>query len=224
MGISLKRLEQKKLALGINKLSVAGIDVERWLAMCNADAVAMQRLVAAWPVRLPSFVYDAKVSCSILGLSNNCEEEAPKAADGEVVVWYGGWTLGELLATGKVFNYLSKEWEERKAPAGYYRTRIPVPGSSRKTHEERIAHLNRFYAAFKELPTPVGATALAVHLGVTGEDLLKGDFCACAEALPDGRHAVLTVDFGRVRACCYGDGIRGNIWLASSLLVAPRNS
>lgn len=205
MGISLKRLEKEKLDVGINKLSDAGLDVERWLAMCDADAAAMQRLVAAWPVHLPSFVHDAKTVCGILGLPNNCNEEAPKAADGEVVVWYGGWTLGELVATGKVVNYLSKEREAWKAPPGYYHTRIPVPDSNRMTHGEQIDLLSRLYAAFKELPTPVGATALAAHFGVTDEDLLKGNFCRCAEALPHGRHTGLDVDEGRVHVDHWDD-------------------
>lgn len=217
MGISLKRLEQKKLQVGINRLADAGIDVEKWLVMCDADAAAMQRLVAAWPNRLPSFVHDAKTVCGVLGLPCNCNEEEPKAIDGEVVVWYGGWTLGELVATGKVINYLSKEREEWKAPAGYYHVRIPVPDSNRMTHDERIAHLARLYAAFNELPTPVGATALAAHLGVTGEDLLKGNFCVCAEALPSGYHAVLSVFEGRVSVYSYWDDNRyGFVFLGAA--------
>ena len=154
------------------------------------------------------FVHDAKIVCSILGFPNSCNEEAPEAADGEVVVWYGGWTLGELVATGKVVNYLSKEREAWKAPPGYYHTRIPIQGSNRMTRDEQIAHLARLYAALKELPTPVGATALAVHLGVTGEDLLKGDFCRCAEALPNGFRAVLSVDEGRVYVSSLWGGLR----------------
>ncbi len=217
MGKSLKRLEQKKLQVGINRLANAGLDVERWLAMCDADDVAMQRLVEAWPVRLPSFVYDAKTVCGILGLPNNCKEETPKAADGEAVVWYGGWTLGELVATDKVVNYLSKERESWKAPPGYYHTRIPVPDSNRMTHDEQVAHLMKLYAAFKELPTPVGATVLAAHLDVTGEDLLNGNFCRCAELLPGGGHAELGVSEGRVSVGDYWDGgRRGDVFLGAA--------
>ena len=217
MGISLKRLEQKKLALGINKLSDAGIDVERWLVMCDAGPTTMQRLVSVWP-RLMSFVHDAKIVCGILGLPNNCNEEAPKADSGEVVVWYGGWTLGELVATGKVVNYLSKEREAWKAPPGYYHTRIPVPDSNRMTHGEKIDLLARLYAALKELPTSVGATVLAAHLGVTGEDLLRGDFCRCAEALSNGYHAALDVRGGRVLVSDYWDGYRrgGYVFLGAA--------
>ena len=221
MGKSLRRLEQKKLQVGIGKLADAGVDVERWLAMCDADDAAMQRLVEAWPVKLPSFVYDAKTVCSILGLPNNCKEETPKAAYGEVVVWYGGWTLGELVATDKVVNYLSKERESWKAPPGYYHTRIPVPDSNRMTHDEQVAaHLAQLYAAFKELPTPVGATVLAAHLDATGEDLLNGNFCRCAEPLPDDRHAALDVDEGRVYVSYYWDGAR----LDSVFLGAARKA
>jgi hypothetical protein len=216
MSISLKRLERKKLDLGMNRLAEAGIDVERWLAMCDADAAAMQRLVAAWPVLLPSFVHDAKTTCGILGLPNNCKEEAPKAANGEIVVWYDGWTLGELVATGKVCNYLSKEREAWKAPPGYYHARIPVPESNRMTHEQHADLLARLYASLKELPTPVGATVLAVHFGVTGEDLLKGDFCACAEVLPAGNRAALRVNWGVVYVYRWRGSPRGYVFLGAA--------
>lgn len=206
MRISLKRLEQKKLQVGINRLAEAGIDVEKWLAMCDAGVVEMQRLVAAWPNCIPSFVYDAKTVCRILGLPNNCKEEVPKASKGEVVIWYGGWTFGELVETGRVANYISKKREVWKAPPGYYHTHIPVPETNRMTHAEQIGFLAWFYTAMKELPTPVGATALAVHLGVTGDDLLKGGFCRCAEALPNGNRASLYIEECRVYAHILCDG------------------
>lgn len=164
-----------------------------------------------------SFVHEAETICGILGLPSNCNEEAPKASKGEGVVWYGGWTLGELVATGKVVNYFSKEWEAWRAPPGYYHTRIPVPESNRMTWDKQIDLLSRLYAAFKELPTPVGATALAAHLGVTGENLLRGDLCRCAEALPHGDHAALFVYEGRV--CVYGSwggGRRGDVFLGAA--------
>lgn len=148
-----------------------------------------------------NIVYDAKTVCGVLGFPCTCNEGAPaipKAAHDEVVVWYGGQTLGELVATGKVFNYFSKAKEAWKAPPGYYHARMPVPDSNRKTHDRQVAHLARLYVALKELPTSVGATLLAAHFGVTGEDLLKGDICRCAEALPYRGHAVLHVGEGRV--------------------------
>lgn len=216
MSKSLKRLEKKKLDVGMNRLSEI-IVVEGWLAMCDADPAEMQALKAAWPVPLPSFVHDAKTTCGILSLPNTCTVEAPKAAKGEIVVWYDGWTLGELVATGKVVNHLSNEREAWKAPAGYYHARIPVPRSNRMTHDEQVDHLSRLYAAMKELPTPVGATVLAVHLGVTEEDLLEGNFCRCAEALSDGRHAELGVREGRVFVNDYWDGNRyGNVFLGAA--------
>ncbi len=213
MGISLKRLEKKKLDVGINKLSDAGIDVERWLAMCDGDAAAMQRLVAAWPFRRPSYVYDAATVSRVLGLPCECSDPVPKAADGEVVVYYHGWELEALEGTGKVVNYLSSSTKQWKAPAGYYRALIPVPESNRLTWDEQAGDdkaslLARQYAGWLALPTPIGATALAVHLGVTGEDLLQGDFCRCAEALPLDSRAELDVYEGRVDVSSGWDDLR----------------
>ncbi|MBI1813289.1 hypothetical protein HY285_05400 [Candidatus Peregrinibacteria bacterium] len=222
MGISLKRLEKKKLDLGINKLSDAGIDVERWLAMCDGDAAAMQRLVAAWPIRRPSYVYDAATVSRVLGLPCECSDPVPRAADGEVVVYYHGWELQALEGTGKVVNYLSSSTKQWKAPAGYYRALIPVPESNRLTWNEQAGDdkaslLARQYAGWLALPTPIGATALAVHLGVTGEDLLQGNFCRCAEALPGGSHAELDVGEGRVVVSGSWDGDpSGSVFLGAA--------
>ena len=224
MSISLKRLEKKKLDLGINKLADAGIDVERWLAMCDGDPAEMQRLVAAWPVRRSSFVHAASIVCGVLGLPCNCTEEVPKAANGEVV-WYGGWTLGELVATGKVVSHLSSERNAWKAPAGYYRVLVPVPESNRlmwdaQAGDEKTSLLARQYAGWSALPTPIGVVALAVHLVITGEDLLKGNFCRCVEALPGGLHAVLHVLGGRVYVNYYlGDHPFDDVFLGAARKV-----
>jgi hypothetical protein len=217
MSSDLKQLKGRNLDLGMNNLAEAGINVERWLAMCDADAAAMQRLVAAWPVLLPSFVHDAETTCSILGFPNNCKEEAPKAANGEGVVWYDGWTLGELVSTGKVVNNLYEKQKSWKAPPGYYHARIPVPESNWMTHEQHADLLARLYASLKELPTPVGATVLAVHLGVTGEDLLKGKCCACAGVVfPDGVRAVLNVHKGVVCVNYWYGRSSGDVFLGAA--------
>ncbi|MFH0769924.1 MAG: hypothetical protein V1926_00950 [Candidatus Peregrinibacteria bacterium] len=189
-----------------------GLPYDAWQLPIDAPQ-KRKLLVTYWvagmpPPLAPPCIHDAKTVCDTLGFPNTCKEkEAPKAADGEVVVWYGGWTLNELVTTGKVVNYLSSEQGAWKAPAGYYLTRIPVPESNRMTPDEHVELLAQQYAALKELPTPVGAVALAVHLGVTGQDLLRGDFCACAEALPLGYRAVLLVYDGRV-SVNYWDGRR----------------
>ena len=186
----------KKLIAWGERAAKQGLDLSVDLQPSIDKPQQMQRLVhyvrSGCPP-LTGIVYDAKTVCGILGFPNNCTEEAPKATDGEVVVWYGGWTLGELVATGKVCNYLSKEWEGWKAPAGYYHTRIPVPESDRMTHDEQVAYLGRSYPALKELHTPVGVTALLVHFGITGEDLLNESFCRCAEVLPNGFYVDLYV-------------------------------
>lgn len=217
MGISLNKLQQKKLQMGLGKLANAGINVERWLAMCNADAAAMHHLVAAWPVHLPSFVYDAKTVCSVLGLPNNCTQEAPKASDGEVVIWYGGWTLRELMTTGKIVNQLSEDMAIWNAPIGYYHTRIPIPNSNRMRYDEQIIFLRRFHAALEELPMFIGATVLAVHLHITSTNLLKEELCRCAEVLSNGRHVTLDCRGSRVHVnCLWDDQSNENIFLGAT--------
>ncbi|MFH0770453.1 MAG: hypothetical protein V1926_03695 [Candidatus Peregrinibacteria bacterium] len=198
-----------------------GLPYDAW--QLPIDAPQKRRLLVTYwaagmppPLALPC-IHDAKTVCDTLGFHNTCKEkEVPKAADGEVVVWYGGWTLDELVTTGKVVNYLSSERGAWKAPAGYYLTRIPVPESNRMTPDEHVEFLAQQYAALKELPTPVGAVALAVHLGVTGQDLLRGNFCACAEALPRGRRAALHVGAGRVRVAGWDGGRYADVFLGAA--------
>lgn len=210
------QLPSKKRTAFLQKLSDAGLTGGMMLNALAADKTALEHWVRQCPQggSSPTFkptsgiVCDAKTVCGVLGLPCDCSEEAPEPADHEVVVWYGGWTLGELVATGKVVNYLSKEWETWKAPAGYYHARIPVPKSDGMKQDEYADLRARSYAAFKWLPTPVGATALAAHVGVTGKDLLNGKFCQCAEKVPSGHFACLGVLRGLVEvgSGCWIDG------------------
>ena len=174
--------------------------------MLDADPASMQRLVryirTGCPFLGTGVSYDAATVGRTLGFSCECSEPVPKANDGEIVVYYGGWSLGDLVGTGKVVNHLSSERETWKAEPGYYRVLLPVPDSNRKTWSQQAGDedsmLVRQYDGWQPIPTPVGATALAVYLGISGEDLLKGNFARCDEALPDDRHAALCVDEGRV--------------------------
>lgn len=180
------------------------------------ESERMQRLVyyvtAGCPPLGTGIAYNAATVGRILGLPvDDCSDSPPKAEDGEIVVYYNGWSLGDLVGTGKVVNHLSFERETWKAEPGYYRVLLPVPNSNRQkwaqqAGDKETSLLARLYVEWQAIPTPIGATALAVHLGVSGEDLLNGDFARCAEALPGGRRAALSVHEGRVRVGRHWDG------------------
>ena len=192
----------KKLIAFAERAEKQGLDCSVDLQQFIDNPAKLRRLVghikAGCPYLGTGFSYDAATVGRILGIPCECSDPIPEAEDGKVDIYYGGWTLGKLVATGKVVNHLSKEYEKWKAPPGYYRVLIPVPRSDRMKRNERIAYANRFYDVFKELPTPVVATVLAVHLGVISEDLMQGGSCFCAEMLPDHEHPELDVHDGCV--------------------------
>ena len=203
MGISLQHLEQKKLVVGMNKLREAGIDVEQWLAMLDADPRAMQRLVAAWPgsPKETGIVYDANDVSRILGLTANCNTSVPEALEDEIVVYYGGWSLEDLYrAVGDNFmcnpSDFLRAFPFRVRP-GYYRLLLPVPDSDEKSWDEQTKdYLVKNYPGFKPAPTIIALTAELVHLKEYGEDLLRGGSCRCLETLK--QHATLRVKGGHV--------------------------
>lgn len=220
MGISLKRLEQKKLQVGMNKLADAGLDVERWLAMCDASAAEMQQLVSAWPIRRPSFCYDA---APILGLGEASSEPLPDPAPGEVVVRVGAWSLQDLRTCETVVRHnlmWDQDWyneypfSREKLTPGVYRVRLPIPDSNRKNFAEQKKLLRD---GEQVAPAALVAVALLCHLKQAGKDLLDNDWTRCAEALPDERRVALDVGGGRVRVDFYWDDHRrGDLWLAGS--------
>lgn len=166
-------------------------------------------------------VYDAAAITRILGLPAECSDPAPEALDGETVVYYGGWTLQELRSSkaGRARMW-DQDWYDSygwKAGPGYYRLLLPVPGSNRKTWEQQRRHMRELDEAWEPAPVCIAATGLLAHLAATGNDLLRDDFCRCAEALPDGGHAVLTVYGGRVLVYDYWGGRRYDyLWLSAA--------
>lgn len=215
---SLTGLPQKKITTGLKRLQEAGITPERWLAMLDADPVSMQNLADAWPVRLPSFSYDA---VAILGFGEASTEPLPEPAPGEVVIRVGDWSLQDLRDSevGKTLMhqqdwYDTYDWASVKLTSGVYRVRLPVPDSNRKNFSEQRGLL---LSGEEVAPAALGAATLLVHLKETGNDLLENDWCRCAEALPVVRHAGLYVDGGRVLVNGNWDGNRiDNLWLSAA--------
>lgn len=238
MGISLQHLEQKKLAVGMNKLREAGIDVEQWLAMLNADPKAMQRLVSAWPGSptimsqlplRPGIVYDATAISRILGLPVVCKDPAPKAADGEIVVYYGGWSFKELRLCNagkkRMYTYDEKRveymHEKFETKTGYYKLLLPVPRSSGFADREgQIEYLKTIDPTARPAPAIVATMALLVHLVETYEDLLDESICRCKESPCEGYSTVISARTGRVDVNeieeRHADGRRS--WLLAAIL------
>lgn len=233
---SLTSLPQKKITTGLKRLQEAGLTPDRWLKMLDAQPAELQRIVNAWPgapepIRHGTgIVYDAAAMSRILGLTCECSDPVPEAADGEIVIYYGGWDLPTLRksAAGQKRMWQDQNWyddKEWKAEPGYYRLNLRVPNSNRKNWNEQVAHLRTIDEALQTAPVTVAASALLVYLTETGNDLLKNDWCRCSEPLPDGGRAVLAVYDGRVYVSdCWDDSRDDDLWLASSLLVAPRKS
>lgn len=220
MGISLKRLEQKKLQVGINKLADAGIDVERWLAMCDASAPEMARLAEAWPVLRPSYSYDA---VAILGLGEASSDPLPEPAPGEVVIRVGAWSLADLRVCETVVRdnlmhdqdwYVKYPLNTAKLTPGVYRVRMPVPDSNCKNFAEQKKLL---LSGEEVTPVALAAAVLLCHLKQAGKDLLENDWTRCAEALPGESRVELVVDEGRVYVYNVWDGRRfGPVWVSAA--------
>lgn len=204
-----------------------GLNLSADLQQCIDDPQKMQRMVrylrSGCPSRGTGISYDAATVGRTLKLSCKCSDSAPKADDGEIIVYYGGWSLGDLFETDKVVNRLSNECNEWRTESGYYRILLPVLNSDRKNWNQQAGDtessmLARQYDGWQAIPTVVGATALALHFGVTGEDLLNGNYCRCDEALSDDDLAGLVVFGGRVHV--------GSVWDGDSsddvVLVAAR--
>jgi len=107
-----------------------------------------------------------------------------------------------------------------KAESGYYRFLLPVPNSNRKNWSRQLRHLITIDAACQTAPVCIAATALLVHLTETSNDLLKNDWCRCAEALPDEFRVVLHVHKGCVSVGSDGDDRPNDgVWLSAAQKV-----
>ena len=170
-------------------------------------------------------VYDAAATGRILGLPTGWDRQTlPSAEDREIVVYYGGWDLRTLKnsVAGEKYMLREQDWYdamEWKAEPGYYRLLLPVPESNRKTWEEQCAHLRTIDEAWRPAPVTVAATALLLHLAQTRNDMLKGDWCRCADLLIDAEttRAGLKLRTGRVSVSVYwDDDPPSKLWLAAA--------
>ncbi|MBU0767250.1 hypothetical protein KKF55_05765 [Patescibacteria group bacterium] len=214
----------KKLLAWAERAAKQGLDLSTDLQPSIDDPSQMQRLVRHMQAGCPQhgIVYDATAVSRILGLPAECNVPTPKPEDGEVVIYYGGWSLKELRESkaGQERMMQDQDWYEQhewKAESGYYRLLLPVPNSNRKKWSEQTEHLSGIDAEWQPAPVCVAATALLVHLTEVGDDLLRNDWCRCEEALPDGDYVALDIDGGRVVVVCgLGGGRYGHLWLSAA--------
>lgn len=160
-------------------------------------------------------VYDANAVSRILDRRSN---QIREAADGEIVIYYGGWNLHQLSTTPAGRMHMAQHdrfGDERwQADPGYYRLLLPVPDSNQKNWKDQIVHLRTNYAAWDPAAAAVVVTALLVHEITKGNDLLDRGSCRCREESGDGR-ASIGVCNGRVNVYSSWDDCRsGNLWLA----------
>ncbi len=180
----------------------------------------MQRPVEAWPIRRPSFCYDA---AAILGLGEASSDPLPDPAPGEVVIRVGAWSLEDLRTCETVVRknllwddawYDQYDWSSVKLTPGVYRVRMPIPDSNSKNFAEQQKLL---LSGEEVTPVALAATVLLCHLKQTGKDLLEDDWTRCAEPLPDGFRVGLLVAGDRVGVSpTWDDDRNGDLWLASA--------
>lgn len=183
--MSLEQMAPETIAEGLRKLAAIGVTPERWQKLLKLkDSDAREALTYNWPGS--GFQHDAREVCEMIGLTMpNDVPPAPAADDGQVVLYYGGWSLKELResAFGRrhiQLQPLVSDWmkvEHRydgskrfQSPPGYYRLTLPVLESNRRTLAEQRKLLTNYRCVksgyqWKPAPTIVLATALLIQMG-----------------------------------------------------------
>lgn len=179
---------------------------------------------------MSGITYDAAAVSRITQLSNDCNEPTPEARDGEMVIWYGGWNLKTLLLSpaGKKRSAVlieNLQWYRRMGwgkkyglvvESGYYRLLLPVPKSDRRTWQNQLRYLAHIDPTYQPAAAIVVASALHIHKMETGNDLLGGGSCRCADTFGRGSQAELHLEKCYVNLCAskqkYG---YDHTWLAA---------
>jgi hypothetical protein len=180
-----------------------------------------------------AIVYSAAAMSRILGLPCECSDPVPEAADGEIVIYYGGWDLDALRSSvaGKMHMWQNSHYNEREwkvAEPGYYKIILPVPDSNRKPREQQVAHMRTISEGFQPAPIVVAASAALVHLMETGNSLLKEDsYYMCDESRNEHKNYHVGLMFRRDLEECLVDiqhrwdgAIHNEVWLAAAKYVA----
>jgi hypothetical protein len=153
----------------------------------------------------------------LLGIPVASNEPVPDARDGEIVVYYGGWNLLQLRNSpaGQKSMRLRVDLYGAKPEPGYYRLLLPVPNTNDMTWHQQLSYLASINPAWQPASVVIAITAVLTHLTATGNDLLNGDFCRCAERT-DNHRATLAIH-GRVGIIgSLDDGHSECLWLAAA--------
>lgn len=126
---SLKELKKDKLDVGFARLIAAGIDVDRWLALCNADDAALHRLAAAWPGTVrPERIPDELE----IAVREGVEKQTPDYH----IFFHPGFSFADLISfqviknvSGDVAHYGDCDWARRDVSPHKRLLRIPIMNS-----------------------------------------------------------------------------------------------
>jgi len=152
---------------------------------------------------LARVTYDAKSMGHILGFECESICAVPEAADGEIVIYYAGWELGELRAcrAGRK-NMEHQDWYDDQKFAverGYYRLILP-------RHESHPVTI-------RAAPICVAVAAALAYLG-SFTNLPRTDFCYCAETHNGDPIGIAVIDgrMGIYKDVLNPNDRRGNVW------------
>lgn len=186
-------IPMEEVLRGAEKLEHAGVTRQMWHALLQADAVALQQVVASWP-RM-SQVYDA---CSILGFGS-AKELVQIVNPGETGLRYAGWSLRELREEHP--TYVRDRWFDDFAwgacgvPSGFYVVRFRVEGSDGRTCDDQQTLVPH---GCMQTPVVLGASAMLAAKLSGIEDPPRGHWIRCRERSESGRHVVLGWDDDRL--------------------------
>lgn len=224
---SLTSLPQSKITTGLKRIQENGLTSDRWLQMLNATPEQLRRIVEAFPgapagvqSKAGGIVFDADTMGYLLGLRCECNDTVPEAAQNEIVIYYGGWTLATLCNSvagkGKIQINEDLNITGCKSEPGYYRVILRAPGGARMTWDEQVSGMRRFDKTFQPAPVAVAASALLVGPVGTRNDVLYETACRCAEELPHGRNVTLlpSRDGGMSIVSSYSDARKEDLKLA----------
>src|SRR5262249_28752375 len=120
--------------------------------------------------------------------------------------------IHELL--GDVDWYLRCSWCYEYFREGYYRLRLPVPGSNERTFSEQVGLLAQ---GEHVAPVVVALTALLVHRLAGRKFGCEFNLVRCHDRVAEGKRVALTVLYGCVLLECERDTERnGSIWLSAA--------
>jgi hypothetical protein len=145
-----------------------------------------------------NLIYDANAVSRILGIPSECDIACPQPEEGELIVYYGGWTLPTLRNSlaGRTHMSPKQTWYDKfrwKSEPGYYRVLLPIPQSSPLDLRQLLRSLNERAAGWRSTPVCIAATVVLVHLAETAENLLSYGSCHCAEPIRDYEHVLLNI-------------------------------